>query len=97
MGTANYPPGKTTIADPQTASAGDTSPVVTPKDVSPDDAAAKDLIVRKVDSDDIEESEEALLDDAIELSFPASDPISIPTYEKAEELRAKRSSTRDPK
>jgi hypothetical protein len=37
------------------------------------------------DIDDIERQEEALLDEAIELTFPASDPISVPSYDEARE------------
>ncbi|HEY8100674.1 MAG TPA: hypothetical protein VIF82_07955 [Burkholderiaceae bacterium] len=57
----------------------------TPKDVSPYEAAAWDVIERKIQSDNPDERQEALLDEAIELTFPASDPISVPVYGKAEE------------
>jgi hypothetical protein len=62
------------------SSQGDDSVSITPKDVSPGDATAKDVIARNTHSDDLEERQEALLDDAIELTFPASDPISISAY-----------------
>lgn len=64
------------------SSPGINSPSVTPKDVSPHDAAAKDLTERKTASDDPEEREQELLDDAVDLTFPASDPIAIPTPDK---------------
>ena len=49
----------------------------TPKDVDPQDAAGKDVTDRKVCSDDPDEKEQELLDDAVELTFPASDPVSV--------------------
>ncbi|MGZ5856239.1 MAG: hypothetical protein ACXWJK_03275 [Burkholderiaceae bacterium] len=67
------------------SSIGDWSASVTPKDVSPDEATSKDVIERKIHSDDLEERQEAWLDEAIELTFPASDPISVPLYGKAHE------------
>lgn len=59
------------------SSHGDESLSVTPKDVSPQDAASRDVVARQVHSDDPEEKEEALLDDAVELTFPASDPPAV--------------------
>ena len=56
------------------SSPGDNSAAETPKDVSPQDASAKDVIDRKICSSDPDEKEEELLDDAVELTFPASDP-----------------------
>ena len=53
-----------------------------PKQV-PDHVPAKDIMERKLNSDDLEVRQEALLDNAIELSFPASDPIAVPSYDKA--------------
>lgn len=50
---------------------------ITPKDVQPGDATAQDQVERKFDSTDPDEREQAMLDDAIELSFPASDPPSV--------------------
>ncbi len=35
------------------------------------------------DADEITKQEEALLDEAIALTFPASDPISVPSYDEA--------------
>lgn len=59
------------------SSHGDNSPVETPKDVSPQDAASRDVIERKLCSDDPHEKEEEKLDDAVELTFPASDPVAV--------------------
>lgn len=56
------------------SSPGDDSKSVTPKDVSKQCAAAKDLTERHLQSADPDEKQQELLDDAIELSFPASDP-----------------------
>lgn len=56
------------------SSPGDNSLSVTPKDVSKHSAAAKDLTERHLCSADPEEKQQELLDDAIELTFPASDP-----------------------
>lgn len=66
------------------SSHGNSSASVTPKDISPGDAAAKDVTERKTYSDNLEERQEALLDEAIDLTFPASDPISISSYGRAE-------------
>lgn len=61
------------------SSQGDNSKSVTPKDVSSRDAAARDVTERKTCSDNPEEKEHEMLDDAVELTFPASDPIAIPS------------------
>lgn len=58
-------------------SQGDNPLSVTPKDVTTDDASARDLFARHVDSADPDERQQELLDDAIDLSFPASDPPSV--------------------
>jgi hypothetical protein len=55
----------------------DNSMSVTPKDVGPERASAKDVIERHLDSADPEERQQALLDDAIDLTFPASDPLAV--------------------
>lgn len=55
----------------------DNSVSVTPKDIEPDKASAKDVIERHLDSSDPEEKQQEKLDDAIELTFPASDPLSV--------------------
>jgi hypothetical protein len=64
------------------SSQGDNSKSVTPKDVSSQDAAARDVTERKTCSEDPEEKEQEMLDDAVELTFPASDPIAIPSPER---------------
>lgn len=61
----------------QHASPGNNSPSVTPKDVSPQDVTSRDVTERKTCSPDPEEREEELLDDAVELTFPASDPLAV--------------------
>lgn len=58
-------------------SAGNNSVSITPKDVGPGDAAARDLHERHMNSPDPEERQQEQLDDAIDLSFPASDPPSV--------------------
>ena len=55
----------------------DNSASVTPKDVEPDKVTAKDVVERHLDSADPEEKQQELLDDAIELTFPASDPLAV--------------------
>lgn len=75
-------------AQEQHASPGDNSPSVTPKDVSADAATAQDLTERKTCSDNVDEQEEELLDDAVELTFPASDPIAIPSPETLQRHKA---------
>lgn len=59
------------------SSPGDSPVELTPLDVSPDVAAWRDLTPRNITSQDPDEREDALLDEAIELSFPASDPIAV--------------------
>lgn len=76
-------------AQDQQASPGDNSSAVTPKDVSPDAASAKDMTERKICSDNVDEQEEELLDDAVELTFPASDPIAIPSPDTLERHKAR--------
>lgn len=87
---------KTGNAGPN-SSPGDNPVEVTPKDISPSDAAARDLRVRPIASEDPEEREEALLDDAIEDTFPASDPIALPTYEEMMKRRNHDSVHQQPK
>lgn len=61
----------------QHASKGNNSVAQTPKDVSPDDATARDITERNIAAEDTNEKQEALLDDAVELTFPASDPLAV--------------------
>ncbi len=55
----------------------DNAASVTPKDVEPDTVSAKDVVERHLDSADPDEKQQELLDDAIELTFPASDPLAV--------------------
>lgn len=59
------------------SSHGTHSPSVTPKDVSSQDVSSRDVVERKVRSSNPDEKEEELLDDAVELTFPASDPPAV--------------------
>lgn len=72
-------PGQDEMQEPkERSSPGNNSPAVTPKDVAPQDAAARDTVERPITSPDHDERVEAQLDDAVELTFPASDPLNIP-------------------
>lgn len=59
------------------SSPGNDSVSETPKDLQPEDAGTRDLHERHLNSPDPEERQEEQLDDAIDLSFPASDPPSV--------------------
>jgi len=59
------------------ASPGCNSPVQTPKDVGPQHAASKDVVERNITSPDSNEKLQAQLDDAVEQTFPASDPLAV--------------------
>ncbi len=59
------------------SSFGETSLSVTPKDVTEQDASAQDITERHLQSHDPDEKQQDLLDEAIDLSFPASDPPAI--------------------
>ena len=64
--------------DPHAQSSfGDTSRSVTPKDVNACDASAQDITERHLLSNHPVEKQQNLLDEAIDLSFPASDPSAI--------------------
>lgn len=58
------------------SSYGDSSRSMTPKDVTPDDAAWSDRKRRGLHDQSTEQHQEALIDEGSELSFPASDPPS---------------------
>ncbi|KRB92835.1 hypothetical protein [Noviherbaspirillum sp. Root189] len=64
-------------APKERSSHGDNSASETPKDVAPQDAASRDVTERRLRSDDPEEKEQELLDDAVEMTFPASDPLAV--------------------
>lgn len=79
MSNLNKGPAEDAGKEPKERSShGDNSQSVTPKDVSPGDAASRDVHVRKTDSKNPDEREEAQLDDAVEQTFPASDPVAAP-------------------
>ena len=59
------------------SSFGDTSLSVTPKDVNEQDASAQDMTERDLQSSEPNQKQQDLLDEAIDLSFPASDPSAI--------------------
>lgn len=64
------------------SSPGIDSRSVTPKDVDSDEASSRDMRERKIASENDEERTEEQLDDAVEMTFPASDPIAIPDPEQ---------------
>jgi hypothetical protein len=82
-------------ADEVNSSPGDDSLTVTPKDVDPGFATARDQTVRRTTSPDPDEREEAMLDEAIEETFPASDPIAMPFYDATLEKRKQAREARD--
>ena len=57
-------------------SSGDTSLSVTPKDVDSKHASSRDVFERHLNAENADERQQDLLDDAIDLSFPASDPTT---------------------
>lgn len=71
------------------SSQGDSPVGVTPMDISSDDASARDLRARPVNSDNAEEHNEAVLDEAVELTFPASDPIAPSSVTRIEKPASK--------
>ena len=60
-----------------------------PHGVLPEQAAWRDRTERKISSNDEASRADALLDEANDLSFPASDPIAIPSS-PSERDKAKR-------
>lgn len=58
------------------SSHGNSPKEVTPKDITPDDATWRDLKTRNISSGGAVQREESMLDEAIELTFPASDPTA---------------------
>ncbi|OGB26636.1 MAG: hypothetical protein A3I66_03580 [Burkholderiales bacterium RIFCSPLOWO2_02_FULL_57_36] len=59
------------------SSQGDSPVEMAPKDVSPKHATWQDRTERHTKSKDQDERADALLDEASDLSFPASDPIAV--------------------
>lgn len=70
-------PGQDQQAPAERSSPGIHSPAETPRDTAPQDASSKDITERNITSSDPEERRQALLDDAVESTFPASDPIAV--------------------
>ncbi|HJW54297.1 MAG TPA: hypothetical protein VJ577_03410 [Burkholderiaceae bacterium] len=58
------------------SSRGDSPQEVTPKDIAPGDASWNDLHIREIAAGEPAQREESMLDEAIELTFPASDPTA---------------------
>ena len=58
------------------ASMGDSPVSVTPMDITPADASWADLQVREKVMVGVQEREEGELDEALEMTFPASDPTA---------------------
>jgi hypothetical protein len=59
------------------SSPGCNSPVQTPKDVAPQHAASRDVVERNITSSDPDEKLQEQLDEAVEQTFPASDPLAV--------------------
>jgi hypothetical protein len=72
------------------SSQGDSPIGVTPMDVSPDDATARDTTERAICSENVEEHQEAALDEAVDLTFPASDPIAPSSVTRIERPASKK-------
>ncbi|HEY4541791.1 MAG TPA: hypothetical protein VIG66_05390, partial [Noviherbaspirillum sp.] len=78
--TTRHTPGKSSDDEKpgMKSSPGNESRSVTAKDAGSQTAAAKDRKERKIASEDQDERIEEQLDDAVDMTFPASDPIAIP-------------------
>lgn len=72
------------------SSQGDSPVEMTPLEATPGDATWKDRSQRKTQSDDAEERADAMLDEASDLSFPASDPIAVSSITRIEKKSAPR-------
>jgi hypothetical protein len=57
------------------SSHGENSAMATPNETDSEQATAGNLVERKITQASAGDKEEELLDDAIELTFPASDPV----------------------
>jgi hypothetical protein len=66
-------------ASPGASSPGKNPRSTTPKDMAPSDASAKDETQRELALNEAAEDkhDEEMLDDAVEMTFPASDPIAV--------------------
>ena len=72
----NTPQGEKNISRNLPSSSGESPQEVTPKEVTPHHAAWSDVTVREIASEDKELRDEALLDEAVDQTFPASDPVA---------------------
>jgi len=78
MSNLNRKPEQGEAREPkERSSPGCNSPAQTPKDVAPQDAASRDIVERNITSSDPDEKLQAQLDDAVEQTFPASDPPAV--------------------
>ncbi len=59
------------------SSPGKNSSAVTPKDVGDGEGSKRNVVERAITSADPELRQQEQLDDAIELTFPASDPVAV--------------------
>ena len=64
------------------SSQGDSPVKTSPKDGASEDASKQDRSVKKTGANSDEDRTEELLDEASELSFPASDPIAVSSTTK---------------
>jgi len=67
-----------------TSSPGDSPADIVPREITPNHATWKDRTERNIYSEDTEEKVDALLDEASDLSFPASDPIAVGSISRIE-------------
>ncbi|RJG04099.1 hypothetical protein D3878_22995 [Noviherbaspirillum sedimenti] len=82
---ANKTPGAAQLP----SSFGNASQAVTPKDISPENASWADVCERKIASANRQEHDEALLDEAVDETFPASDPVAeLPTVHGSHQYAA---------
>jgi hypothetical protein len=79
---------------PRKSATVDQTTAETPTDEKTEHMSAKDSIDDVEDipppDEDLERHEQSLLDEAIEETFPASDPISVPTHEEEIERHKRR-------
>lgn len=69
------------------SSSGNSPQEISPKDVVPGHAAWADITVRDIASEDPDIRQEALLDEAVDQTFPASDPVAeLPTHAMRQHL-----------
>lgn len=84
---ARQPHGKLSRDLP--SSHGDSPHDVTPKDITPQDATWEDRTARNLNAGNEMKREEARIDEAIELTFPASDPVAeLPATAPSEKKEA---------